>query len=77
MKFVWIFCNQSIAPEVIELLDSLEVDGYTVWRHVLGHLAAGTGLMLYGRRKLGYIGRRRSWQGVVCNRGTQEDEASS
>ena len=37
MKFIWIFCNQSIAPEVLELLDSLEVDGYTVWRHVLGH----------------------------------------
>ncbi|AFM22297.1 hypothetical protein Anamo_1705 [Acetomicrobium mobile DSM 13181] len=27
MKFIWIFCNQSIAPEVLELLDSLEVDG--------------------------------------------------
>ncbi|SIN71943.1 hypothetical protein SAMN05444368_1478 [Acetomicrobium flavidum] len=37
MKFIWIFCNQSIAPEILDLLDSLGVDGYTVWRHVLGH----------------------------------------
>ena len=55
MKFVWIFCNQSIAPEVIELLDSLEVDGYTVWRHVLGHHRGCRKhwLMQYGREKTG------------------------
>ncbi|HAK40918.1 MAG TPA: hypothetical protein PLS21_03605 [Synergistales bacterium] len=37
MKFLWIFCNESIAPEVIELLEEIEIDGYTVWQNVRGH----------------------------------------
>ncbi len=36
MKFVWIFCNESISLEVMDLLETLDVEGYTVWRHVLG-----------------------------------------
>jgi hypothetical protein len=36
MKFIWIFCNESISPEVMELLERLDVEGYTVWKHVLG-----------------------------------------
>lgn len=36
MKMVWIICNESIAEEVMEILDNDGISGYTVWQDVLG-----------------------------------------
>jgi hypothetical protein len=37
MKMLWIICNESIGEELMErVLDNNGVEGYTVWRDVLG-----------------------------------------
>jgi len=36
LKMVWIFCNESIAGEVMDILDNDGIAGYTVWQNVLG-----------------------------------------
>ncbi len=36
MKMVWITCNESISEELMEILDSDGIAGYTVWKDVLG-----------------------------------------
>lgn len=36
MKAVWIFCNESLVEEVLDLLDRDGVEGYTAWPDVLG-----------------------------------------
>ena len=41
MKLVWILCNESIAEEVREILDSVPICGYTVWQGVLGTSSGG------------------------------------
>ena len=41
MKLIWILCNESIAEEVREILDSVPICGYTVWQGVLGTSSGG------------------------------------
>ncbi len=36
MKAIWILCNESIAGDVMELLEKDGVSGYTCWNDVLG-----------------------------------------
>lgn len=37
MKMLWIFCSESIGEELMEqVLDRDGIEGYTVWRDVLG-----------------------------------------
>lgn len=36
MKAIWILCNESISDDVIGLLETDGVTGYTVWDNVLG-----------------------------------------
>ncbi|MBL3593474.1 MAG: hypothetical protein JMJ93_08235 [Synergistaceae bacterium] len=36
LKALWIFCNESIVEEVIDLLEEGGAEGYTAWPDVLG-----------------------------------------
>ncbi len=57
MKMLWIICNESIGEELMErVLDSNGVEGYTVWRDVLGKDNVGNKThwgMLFPRAQLG------------------------
>ncbi len=35
MKMFWIFCNESVAEDLMEILDANGLDGYFVWKDVL------------------------------------------
>ncbi len=41
LKLLWVLCNESIAEEVREVMDSVPMTGYTVWQGVLGTSEAG------------------------------------